>query len=1773
MPEVLRPVASDAIIGVWIDVLEEQLRRELSHASSGHCLRVAGLPRGILEGLASRLATDAPSGCEVFLVDRSAGPEVWRVAVHKVVERRNAEESVVLALFPPDIQLAAGDSVDISTFRAIPTTALSVQVEAELLERINEPLRTRTTDVLTYLQRRGWSVSESDRLAYIATVAFQQSDDLAMAGGALFALGLIPDFALFDRPEEFHYRLGQRNFPMVRQLAEEQYTPLQRVLRLSLTEESFRSKLLSLFREHQPTNVREWGAIVATEQEWRRLSLDRWPLESATQPTDPPRIDLEPLKLPRREDDGLLLLNSNERVTVVWQTTPAPSDVPGLAFFRIEVVSSDRVVAWESPLIKNGAARTAQRRRTVKDLGVLDSGVYFIRVIALNEVGDPFPIQTLRDPNGPEDGKRTNESEDFLLLVGEDDIEVDDVQPVANTIVRGYAEAELLVRFATLGTTRSPESVKVREIEWATPVGARAESAAATIRFDIQRQYTARFSQRLRRLEASILNAPETGGHLQFTTLSHESQVETIPLDLPPDFAAARRQAFEEITKLEVSGGDPVVALADLCALAGTIEQYLDSYYRWLECRAVDALRADVVLLTLPEHGQIALLAPTHPLRMVWMLQHQQLARSWVTAAARNGDMPTGLASVWQRTFSMQGIPSLLILGPEESFVDSSLLPGGWGAYLPPHTRDSRAVQSVLRTHFGAAATQQATSDTPPALLADKLELFLLQHPYTTALIVNVINPGDGRLILGALIELERRRSQADLPSMRYEIRLFAEQPNREGVGGAFRELSDPERPISEVAESLLTPGQSLLFPKLSWSRNRLADFLEQPEQFSAHVTVLLDAFPVAVRVSRIDPEDRSSFVHGLIQEPARRFVGHGRSYAWVRRPTPRPSLELPEAPGRAEQIAAVLGVTGALQAEVLAPNANTQNMTSAIVLDLQAPGQSLLYSAHASSTWVLTLDPYLGLDYFDAARRGDRPGYLLDFTPEFVGAAGRQLLLTTRIDDEVTHLMGPAAQHLGLETDGMGPQLLLESLRSLSGRLALRLLSSPSQVQGALGMALARLFLEAYGLLQDAIVIPLDAHPELSRRVEEPLAARVRGDLLVVSADPERRHLDFLLVEAKNYGGSSLISADVRQHIAAQLRGSEMALREAFDSDWRDPDRPDRIVQSWRLGTLLAFYLERAVRYGLLTGETASLLRQFFTDLESGYRLSVRKIGLVFRQEVSTTLVDREDPDVPIWSIGAPQIGRIVGDALQAFARSQDADRDPTEALPTAMSSMHADETWRDIRSSFNGPRLEHRQVKVNKPETGPRSDIEKFSQSDSGGTGAASTASDQETASDLLDSDESKPEFHTPTGGKPSAVPSRDPVPKKTVETATLDAPDYAVLLGESVPTPQFGLIGEVAAEPWRRVALDLNGCNTVSVFGVQGSGKSYTVGSILEMGTIQIPSLNLLPAPLGSVVFHYHQTQDYPPEFVSMNEVNNDVAQIRALTEWGAQPAAIDDLVILTTSDMIDRRMREFPHSTIEPIAFSSAELTVADWRFLMGAAGNDALYLKLLQEVMRKNRAALTLETIRAGLMASPMSDAQRLLAETRLEFASRFVDDTRSLRSLLRPGRLIVVDLRDEFIEKEQALELFVTMLNVFSGAGMEHERFNKLIVFDEAHKYMGGSLIGQVVEVIREMRHKGVSVIIASQDPINVPPAVIELSSVVMLHRFNSPNWLRHIQKSLAALNDLTSPMLASLNPGEAFIWANKATDPIFTRRASKIRMRPRVTRHGGSTRNAVDDW
>ena len=397
----------------------------------------------------------------------------------------------------------------------------------------------------------------------------------------------------------------------------------------------------------------------------------------------------------------------------------------------------------------------------------------------------------------------------------------------------------------------------------------------------------------------------------------------------------------------------------------------------------------------------------------------------------------------------------------------------------------------------------------------------------------------------------------------------------------------------------------------------------------------------------------------------------------------------------------------------------------------------------------------------------------------------------------------------------------------------------------------------------------------------------------------------------------------------------------------------------------------------------------------------------------------------------------------------------------------------------------------------------------------------------------------------------------------------PEYDSILGVTSASPQFGLLGEISG---RKVALDLNQTHTISLFGVQGGGKSYTLGSVIEMACMRIPGINALPYPLAGVIFHYSSTLDYQPEFTSMALPNSGDAEVEELrTRYGAAPWALDDVVILTPAAKVEERRAEYPGIEVMPIAFAAAELNASHWKFLMGAVGSQSLYIRQLTLIMKRLRGELTLEALRRAVQKSTLTDSLKELAGLRLDFAEEYIDDAFRLTEILRPGRLVIVDLRDEFIDKDEALGLFVVLLQMFADTTYQGRRFNKLVVFDEAHKYVGSpDLVAGLIEVVREMRHKGTSIMVASQDPPSVPTSLIELSTQIILHKFNSPAWLKHIQKANSALEALTPSRLASLGAGEAYVWSSRASDDLLTRSAQKIRCRPRVTKHGGGTKTAA---
>ncbi|MCY1283862.1 hypothetical protein D9M70_327500 [compost metagenome] len=780
----------------------------------------------------------------------------------------------------------------------------------------------------------------------------------------------------------------------------------------------------------------------------------------------------------------------------------------------------------------------------------------------------------------------------------------------------------------------------------------------------------------------------------------------------------------------------------------------------------------------------------------------------------------------------------------------------------------------------------------------------------------------------------------------------------------------------------------------------------------------------------------------------------------------------------------------------------------------------------------------------------------------------------------------------------------MLDQLRSLSGRLALKLLSSSSQRAEAMGLALSRLFLEHQGVFQNQVVVPLDAHLELYKALKqsaEEMGDEVsfrRTDLALFDLDPASRVVTCRLVEVKCYSqvGDVAAYAQLKASIADQIAQSEHVLAYHFDPRMADVDRPDRPIKNRDLAALLGFYLDRSERYGVVLPEAAEEAHYFLRRLdERPYTLKFTRSAVVFDFSKPGTEPAEHENGIEFYRIGSDLIRQLVESAVMdtetiasvQFARSGDAAREVTQellrrrelapAVPTfetaAFLSPPRDRTlaWDD------SPRVTYRQ-----PELVPSVQTRELELPSALQAALQPIATVQPPidAVEPAPSPADEPALTSIKAQTSVSVQTREMVSSEGNSAARSQSQESAspdgrvafdIMLGATGATPQYGLLGEVSG---RKVALDLNQTHTISLFGVQGGGKSYTLGCVAEMASLAIPGINCLPEPLSTVIFHYSPTMDYKPEFTSMVGANSVEDQVRALKEvYGAEPKALADVLLLVPADKIEERQAEYPDIEVQPLQFSASELKASHWKFLMGAVGNQATYIRQIMRIMKAMRDDITLEGLRAGIDASSVPDHLKELARMRLDLAAEYINDATSLTDVVKPGRLIIVDLRDEFIEKDEALGLFVVLLQLFADARIDGRSFNKLVVFDEAHKYIESpDLVAGLIEVVREMRHKGVSILVASQDPPSVPVSLIELSSQIIMHKFNSPAWLKHIQKANAALGNLTPERMAQLKAGEAYVWSSKATDDSFSRGAVKLRCRPRITQHGGATRVAVVD-
>lgn len=1783
----------------------------LDDRGPGHCMRVTDLDDAVMESVCKELRRTRPDGNIFILGSHNQESLPYRVTSTKLVELRNPDANgelrqPLLVFIPTSLRTSAEDSFGVATFEELTFTAIYEDLIDSLLDRLPATLVVHVRDLFGILSEAEWLFADDVARARYLLTALENGIDGETLGASLYELTLIPDFKLFADPGMVTGKI-RRNLGSVGNLMVSHKSVRGRIADLGLSDKTLESRLFTYFEKYDVQEPEVWTPPVATDKSWWSISFDKWTFQEELSLDKILLIVLEtdlPVVQEDEADDQLsgligqqiLIPNDRRKMNVVFEVNPHPGKVSGLDHFTVQIISQNDGPVGKSKKVK---AWTPNRLQCTTNLAKLnkiefEEGWHFIRVLPWTSDGDPIPMET----DSGSESANSYESEPFYVLPG-GSIEEEPHQR-AIPIEQSLEHARFRLQLTALADEREPDEIALSSVAWAEGGRSKKASRQETLLAKFGREGAVQIplSRMLKTIEQRILAEPKhpSGWRMQINLDTAEPPSE-VGLTLPSSaamasFLAAREEMFAAVRKdtaeLIMQGLSFRDAERECLAYA---EAYLDLVRNLIrqaettsgaECQQhLQALRnvlaVDSIHVILTDfrgrHREAVLVSPTHPLRALWLSSWVALGKDWLEKIKAGGK--SHIPHV--RSALLDGlVPSAYPVGvPVEDgriFTPVDNLNAFWALYAPTTEENSRGLMAEICSALGLAEPSAAGADISGKVIADKIERYLSQHPYVRELSLNVFNPGAGSVIADALLSLQQKREHADL---RYDIRLFTSDPDSPVLGESLESMVRPGATVNEAADAFATSTGSHLFSKLNLAKHAISEFHANAKEFPAHISVLLDVFP-AEELSIAEKPMGITPLHGLIQDFDTEYVDDDSGTYWNKRPVVGRSLN-------SDSQAACFDLLSSLSRHLcfvtsaVATSGSSFKAVPVITLGLDVAQRELIYEVHQISDWVFTIDRNMGIEFFDHGGRKNRPDYLIDYVPGASSQATHNLIISSRSNDELEAMLKPVLLGHGLSADGEQSVQILANLRSLSGQLALKLISAPTQQAEALGLALARLYLEYQGALSNQVIVPLDAHTDLYRSsgetddVNDAISLQ-RTDLALFDIDLTDRTITCNLIEVKCYSqvGDFAAFNQLKERISSQINQSERILQRHFDPALKMPDRPDRLLKSRELAQILRFYLERSLRYGIFDVTAAQEARGLLESIEQGYSLQFRRCALIFDFDKNGT----EAPDNEV-GIEFHRIGKDLIHALLDNCRKPVSVETEEEHTSNLLSEQFIPNVPKLDTAAFIAPKRE-RSTSWTVDELWEEPEVSSASVAEEEPASVAERAEqepepvDQSHEVSVVSEEDEKdeaqaavavPDTFSETKEDETQKPVSEPTPPENVS--------YDIMLGVNGESPQYGLLGEVSG---RTIALDLNHTHTISLFGVQGGGKSYTLGSVIEMASMPLEHINVLPSPLATVIFHYSPTQDYAPEFTSMINANSVDEEIRILRErYKSKPEALKDVLILTPANKVDDRRAEYPDIEVRPIAFSASELKAAHWKFLMGAIGSQSMYMRQINLIMRGLRDNLTLDALRSGIDNSGLSDHLKELAQTRLLFASEYVDDSQCLQDLIRPGRLIIVDLRDEYIEKDEALGLFVVMLQIFSEATYQGSAFNKLVVFDEAHKYIeNDDLVSGLVEVVREMRHKGTSIMVASQDPPSVPVSLIELSSQIIMHKFNSPAWLKHIQKANAALGELTSDKMSHLGTGEAYVWSSKASDDSFTRGAVKIKCRPRITQHGGSTKTAV---
>jgi len=273
---------------------------------------------------------------------------------------------------------------------------------------------------------------------------------------------------------------------------------------------------------------------------------------------------------------------------------------------------------------------------------------------------------------------------------------------------------------------------------------------------------------------------------------------------------------------------------------------------------------------------------------------------------------------------------------------------------------------------------------------------------------------------------------------------------------------------------------------------------------------------------------------------------------------------------------------------------------------------------------------------------------------------------------------------------------------------------------------------------------------------------------------------------------------------------------------------------------------------------------------------------------------------------------------------------------------------------------------------------------------------------------------------------------------------------------------------------------------------------------------------------------------------------------------------------------------------PLLFGFEQLGSQELKQIMGVeSGQHQLYMSVVLNALRqieKDGKNLNFDQFQMMLNFQKLNNQQRGPLQQRLSLLQSFLWDAEENAKLLKKfvykhsimdyfeaGVVVIADLTDPLIDHVDANRIFQVIVSMFRK---KNTKCGKLLVFDEAHKYLNkklGDLCEDVVRLVRQMRHYGLRVIVATQSPEVLSRELLELSSFTVLHRFTSPDWFKHLSK-LIQLKEDSLKQITKLSTGEALLYCPTGNISKVHKEAQighglyRILVRKRITKNSGAS-------